>query len=392
MDKKKFEAYLRDKLSVLNEAEIDEIVMEYLQHIDMRKADGVSEEEAIKDFGDVDDLVNDLLDAYKINRSDAKFESFDHRFKLYLNKTLDYINDVASALMKKDASEIISLIVQFLLVLVAIAIINGLVGSFSSIVYSLFRFLPRTLRGLIYFVIDLIRLAVGLSLSLAIIYWFGKERIIPDSVPRDSNKEKVKKSKVKNNNVDDSKEETAEVIDAVIIEETLEPLEQIVDEVSDSLDNVEQSLETVELEEVEDIVEDVYIESTHEDLNDIEDLDEQEDKIVEMSTEDQTLNKTIKAMPHEKAKDDKKKEKVETKSFTRKIIDFNLSVLRGITLIILIPLCAISLLIGLAYGILIYLTIIGAGSLGLVIIGAGVLLIGYYFVYKMIQFVGGKKK
>ncbi len=70
MNKLKFEAYLRSELSILQNDEIDEIVSEYLQHIDMKVLEGVSEEEAIADFGDLNDLVDDLLSAYKIDARD----------------------------------------------------------------------------------------------------------------------------------------------------------------------------------------------------------------------------------------------------------------------------------------------------------------------------------
>ena len=53
MDKKTFLLNLRQSLSVLKEEELQDIVSEYEQHIDMKVENGLTEEEAIADFGGV---------------------------------------------------------------------------------------------------------------------------------------------------------------------------------------------------------------------------------------------------------------------------------------------------------------------------------------------------
>lgn len=66
MKKEEFLAKLRKNLSILEEKEIQDIVEEYEQHIDMKMKDGLSEEAAIQDFGDLKELTAGILEAYHV--------------------------------------------------------------------------------------------------------------------------------------------------------------------------------------------------------------------------------------------------------------------------------------------------------------------------------------
>ncbi len=67
MNKKVFLEKLKKKLKILNKDELDDIIEEYEDHINEKVASGKTEEEAVKDFGDFDELVKEILSAYKIN-------------------------------------------------------------------------------------------------------------------------------------------------------------------------------------------------------------------------------------------------------------------------------------------------------------------------------------
>ena len=67
MNKTEFLNELEKKIRVLNKEEINDILAEYSQHIDMRMESGLSEDEAIKDFGDMDELAGEILEAYHVN-------------------------------------------------------------------------------------------------------------------------------------------------------------------------------------------------------------------------------------------------------------------------------------------------------------------------------------
>ena len=67
MNKTEFLQCLEHRLKILNEKEREDILSEYEQHIQMRMQGGLTEEEAIKDFGDLEELLTEILDAYNVN-------------------------------------------------------------------------------------------------------------------------------------------------------------------------------------------------------------------------------------------------------------------------------------------------------------------------------------
>ncbi len=77
MRKEEFLAKLRKNLSVLEEKEIQDIVEEYAQHIDMKMKEGLSEEAAIQDFGDLKELTAGILEAYHVKSDYTGEKSLD---------------------------------------------------------------------------------------------------------------------------------------------------------------------------------------------------------------------------------------------------------------------------------------------------------------------------
>jgi hypothetical protein len=58
---------LEQRLIILNEEERIDLLSEYEQHIEMKMQSGLSEEEAIADFGDPEEMIRELLEAYHLN-------------------------------------------------------------------------------------------------------------------------------------------------------------------------------------------------------------------------------------------------------------------------------------------------------------------------------------
>ena len=75
MTKDEFINKLRDKLSILNNDEVEDIISEYSEHIDEKIKSGIDEKEATSEFGNIDELVSGILDAYKINKDYNKGQS-----------------------------------------------------------------------------------------------------------------------------------------------------------------------------------------------------------------------------------------------------------------------------------------------------------------------------
>lgn len=67
MNKAEFLKELESRLQMLEEQERKDMLSEYSQHIDMKMKAGMEEKDAIKDFGDIDNLISEILEAYHID-------------------------------------------------------------------------------------------------------------------------------------------------------------------------------------------------------------------------------------------------------------------------------------------------------------------------------------
>lgn len=67
MNKNEFLKELKKHLSILEDGEQNDILEEYAQHIGMKISSGLSEEEAIRDFGNIKELAAQILEAYHVN-------------------------------------------------------------------------------------------------------------------------------------------------------------------------------------------------------------------------------------------------------------------------------------------------------------------------------------
>lgn len=76
MNKDKFLVELREYLRILENQEQEDILEEYAQHIDMKMQKGLSEEEAIRDFGPMEELAAQILEAYHVKPEFPKRRSF----------------------------------------------------------------------------------------------------------------------------------------------------------------------------------------------------------------------------------------------------------------------------------------------------------------------------
>lgn len=66
MKKQEFLDELGKRIGMLEDSEQQDILAEYAQHIDLRISSGLSEEDAIRDFGNFDQLVSEILGAYHV--------------------------------------------------------------------------------------------------------------------------------------------------------------------------------------------------------------------------------------------------------------------------------------------------------------------------------------
>ena len=133
MNKKTFIKKLKNNLNVLDENEVKDIIEEYSNNIDEKIKNGRSEEEAIKDFGDIDELSKEILKAYKINPKFVKteeasdgYQNFENFVKKGAKKISDFTKNFVDDIKKHDnitLELICEIIIKAIIMLVICAIL-----------------------------------------------------------------------------------------------------------------------------------------------------------------------------------------------------------------------------------------------------------------------------
>jgi len=237
MKKSEFLEKLRRRLVVLNEEEIDDIIAEYEQFIAEKKKKGKSEAEAIKEFGDFDELVKEILSAYKIkdNNNDAK------------NVVMNFFNDVgkvferiAENLSTKNFNQIMRFMLEVFLLIIIIAILKWPVNLIISLGRDIFSILPtpffQLFAGLWRFILE-----IG-YLILAILFFIKifKERFLKNM--SGSEPKTRKKTAKAEKNIGKVIEDTVDEIEKEIINEFKTDKKVTVkkrkEEPTESLDNI----------------------------------------------------------------------------------------------------------------------------------------------------------
>ncbi len=95
MLKKEFLEKLSMKLNLINEAERNDILVEYSTYIDDKINNGFSEEDAVAGFGNIDELAKEVLDAYKINTEQSD------PIMSHTNDTIDKVYQKAESTLSK---------------------------------------------------------------------------------------------------------------------------------------------------------------------------------------------------------------------------------------------------------------------------------------------------
>ena len=102
MNKLQFLNQLRVKLEILSDKEIKDIMDEYSDTIDQKVQEGKTEEEAVKDFGDINELAQEILQAYKIdpNKKSKKGSDLADQIGQVITDIVDYLVTFFSTIFK----------------------------------------------------------------------------------------------------------------------------------------------------------------------------------------------------------------------------------------------------------------------------------------------------
>ena len=123
MKKEEFLRILERKLEVINEKERKDIIDEYRTHIEMKMQEGKSEEEAIADFGDIDELVDEILDAYKIN-TDRVNRSFDSKLNHVMDELFEGFQRLLGSFTSLNVDDVVRLVFEILVILLLLAVLQ----------------------------------------------------------------------------------------------------------------------------------------------------------------------------------------------------------------------------------------------------------------------------
>ncbi len=140
MNKERFIAYMNQKLAVIKEEERKDIIDEYINHIDEKVQEGMNEEEVIAGFGDIDEMIKEILEAYNIDpRQTRGSDGFDRKVNDVLDTLFDGFQRLLSNVTSMDVDNIVRLMFEVLVVLIVLGILHIPFDIFASIGSSLLR-------------------------------------------------------------------------------------------------------------------------------------------------------------------------------------------------------------------------------------------------------------
>ena len=223
MNKEEFLTKLRKKLDVLEDKEIEDIISEYEGYIEEKKSRGLTEEEAVKELGDLNEISSDLLGAYKVKQKGSN----------YLNKFIDKVSQifdkVLNELSTKSGKDILKFVVEICLIILLICIFKIPFIFIKDLGWNIFSTLSYPISNTFYsiwsFIIELSYFILAIILFIKIIqkrYFEGiSEKIVADLEEQDvkKNKKKTKKETIEASQTKEVREVTPKkhsIIDMVI--------------------------------------------------------------------------------------------------------------------------------------------------------------------------------
>lgn len=136
MTKNKFLLELKKGLNILNDEEKEEIINEYSDIIDEKLKSGLTFKEVLADFGDINELIAEILKAYKINPNYKK--SYRSDGFTFLEGIEFAIKKISSSLANKiklkaedikdnenvSLEKILEVLIKFIILMVALALLK----------------------------------------------------------------------------------------------------------------------------------------------------------------------------------------------------------------------------------------------------------------------------
>jgi len=106
MTKEKFVNELAKRLSLLDSKEVDKIIQEYLDTISKKMHRGITEEEAINELGDINEIAKNVLKSYKINENYIKLFIGKEKVIDDVNEFIKKATDVSTSVLLKVGEQV----------------------------------------------------------------------------------------------------------------------------------------------------------------------------------------------------------------------------------------------------------------------------------------------
>ena len=139
MNKEQFIAYMNQKLAIIKEEERKDIIDEYSNHIDEKVTEGMSEEEVIAGFGDIDEMIKEILDAYNIDPRQTSNSGWDRKINDGLDSLFDAFQNLLSKFTSMNADNVVKLMFEVLVVFIVLGFLQIPFDIIASIGDSLLR-------------------------------------------------------------------------------------------------------------------------------------------------------------------------------------------------------------------------------------------------------------
>lgn len=181
---------LNSRLYLLKESERRDIIDEYIGHIDLKMKEGKTEAEAIKDFGDIEELAREILGAYHIDSTKVEEKTID----IYVKQIFDYFNRVTEKILGLSTAQLAGVFVEFVVLLIILNLMRIPVNICVNMFAHLFLWLPMGVYQIVYGITDIIINLAFIVIAFIFIYQFINKRIIAADYPEeDTEKMSVRK-------------------------------------------------------------------------------------------------------------------------------------------------------------------------------------------------------
>ena len=174
MNRFEFVNKLNGRLYLLSESERRDIIDEYIGHIDLKMQSGKSEADAIKDFGDIDELASEILGAYHIDSSKIQDKTLD----VYIKQIFDYFSRVSEKILGFSARQLAHIFVEFVVLLIILNVLRYPVSFCAGVFSQLFSWFPYSIYNLVHHITELVANLLWLLLAFVFIFQFINKRII----------------------------------------------------------------------------------------------------------------------------------------------------------------------------------------------------------------------